>query len=77
MRGLSLFSGIAGLDLAAHAAGIETVAFCEIDPFAVKVLNKRFPGIPVFDDVRKITKEVVPDGSYVPTIDVVHGGFPQ
>ena len=53
------------------------MAFCEIEPFAVKVLNKRFPGIPVFDDVRKITKEVVPDGSYVPTIDVVHGGFPQ
>lgn len=78
MRALSLFSGIGGLDLAAHAAGIETVALCEIEPFAVRILNKRFPGIPVFDDVRTITKEeVVPDGSYVPTIDVVHGGFPQ
>ena len=77
MKALSLFSGIGGLDLAAHAAGIETVAFCEIEPYAVQVLNKRFPGVTVFDDVRKVTKEVVPDGSYVPTIDVVHGGFPQ
>lgn len=73
MRALSLFSGIAGLDLAAHAAGIETVGFCEIEPFAVRILNKRFPGILVFDDVRKITKEVMPDGS---PVDVVHGGFP-
>lgn len=84
MKALSLFSGIGGLDLAAESCGIETAAFCEIEPYAVRILNKRFPGIPVFDDVRKITKdaikeyeEVVPDGSYVPTIDVVHGGFPQ
>ena len=97
MKALSLFSGIGGLDLAAHSVGIETVAFCEIEPYAVQVLNKRFPGVTVFDDVRKVTKEVVnqvikgndknntpkeyeevvPDGSYVPTIDVVHGGFPQ
>ncbi|NCC59204.1 MAG: DNA cytosine methyltransferase, partial [Synergistales bacterium] len=76
LTALSLFSGIGGLDIAARAAGIETVAFCEIDPFAVQILNKRFPGTPVFDDVRKVTKEVMPDGSYG-TIDVVHGGFPQ
>ena len=73
---MSLFSGIGGLDRAAHSAGIETVAFCEIEPFAVRILNKRFPGILVFDDVRKITKEVMPDGS-LGAIDVVHGGFPQ
>ena len=39
MRALSLFSGIAGLDRAAHAAGIETVAFCEIEPFACRIQN--------------------------------------
>lgn len=71
MRALSLFSGIAGLDIAAHAAGIETVAFCEIEPFACRILAKRFPGVPIINDVR----EVVADGS-LGTIDVVHGGFP-
>lgn len=46
MRALSLFSGIAGLDLAAHAAGIETVAFCEIEPYAVSVLkNEGYCGL--------------------------------
>ena len=71
MRALSLFSGIGGLDIAAHAAGIETVGFCEIEPFACRILAKRFPGIPIINDVR----EVVADGS-LGTIDVVHGGFP-
>lgn len=69
MKALSLFSGIGGLDIAAHAAGIETVGFCEIEPFAVKVLERRFPGVPIVDDVRKIRGC---DWS----VDVVHGGFP-
>lgn len=42
MRVLSLFSGIGGLDLAAEWAGMKTVAFCEIDDYAVKVLEKRW-----------------------------------
>ena len=47
MKMLSLFSGIGGIDLAAQWAGIETVAFCEIEPYAVSVLKKRFPGAKV------------------------------
>lgn len=42
LKMLSLFSGIGGMDLAAKWAGIETVAFCEIDGFCRKVLRKNF-----------------------------------
>jgi len=71
MKCLSLFSGIGGLDLAAEMAGIEVSAFCEIEPFPVEVLAKRFPGVPIFDDVRKLKRGDI-DGS----IDIIHGGFP-
>ena len=71
MVGLSLFSGVGGLDLAAEAAGIEIEAMCEIEPFCVRILNKRWPNIPVIDDVRKV------DGkSFARPVDIVFGGFP-
>lgn len=60
-----------GLDLAAEAAGIEIAAMCEIEPFAVGILNKRWPGVPVIDDVLKIRGE-----DYAGTVDIVFGGFP-
>lgn len=46
MRVLSLFSGIGGLDLAAEWAGMKIVAMCEIEPYAIKVLERRFPSQP-------------------------------
>ena len=49
MTHLSLCSGIGGLDLAAEWAGFETVAQCEIDAYASKVLAKNFPGVPNLD----------------------------
>lgn len=74
MRALSLFSGIGGLDLAAEACGIETTAFCEIEDFPVSILKKRWPDIPIYDDVRKIKgSEII---ERLGTVDVVHGGFP-
>ena len=84
MRGISLFTGIGGLDLAAEAAGIEVSAFCEIEPFAVDVLKKRFPGVQIFDDVRKLTKKTFEErmqknetGMDLPEpIDIIFGGFP-
>jgi len=70
MTHLDLFSGIGGFALAAHWAGIETVAFCEIDDFACKVLNKNFPDIPVHRDIREL------DGSLYAGIDLITGGYP-
>jgi len=88
VRALSLFSGIGGLDIAAHAVGIETVAFCEIEPFAVTVLERRFPDVENHGDITRFTNRRLRElggspflrfkcpADYDGTIDVVHGGFP-
>ena len=74
MRVLDLFTGIGGFTLGLERAGFETVAFCEIEPYAQKVLNKNWPGVKLYDDVRGITAErLAADGIGV---DVITGGFP-
>ena len=75
MTALSLFSGIGGMDLAAETAGIRTAAFCEKDAFCRAVLRERWPGVPIFEDVLQLSKEVMADAG-VPPIQIIHGGFP-
>jgi len=75
MKMLSLFSGIGGIDLAASWVGIETVAFCEINPFCQKVLKKHWPDVPIFDDILTLNKEVL-DNAGITGIDIVAGGYP-
>ncbi len=65
LRVLDLFSGIGGSALAAHWAGMQTVAFSEIDPYCVKLLAKRFPGIPIFGDIKKLTKQSLIDAGVI------------
>ena len=74
MKVLDLFAGIGGFTLGLERAGFETVAFCEIEPYAQKVLRKNWPEVPIYDDVRDITAErLVSDGI---SVDVITGGFP-
>lgn len=49
---LDLFSGIGGFALACRWAGIKTIAFCEIDPYCQKVLEKNF-GAKIMDDTER------------------------
>ena len=71
LRTLDLFSGIGGFSLGLErTGGFRTVAFCEIDPFCQRVLAKHWPGVPVHDDVRQLTRE------RVGTAEVICGGFP-
>lgn len=72
-RVLDLFSGIGGFSLGLERAGMETVAFCEIDEFCQKVLAKNFPNKRIFTDIKLLTKENIND---LGKIDVVCGGFP-
>jgi DNA (cytosine-5)-methyltransferase 1 len=75
MRVLDLFSGIGGFSLGLERAGMETVAFCEIEDYPRKVLAKHWPNIPIYDDVRTLTKERL-DSNGIGSIDVICGGFP-
>lgn len=50
----SLFSGVGMLDYGLHLAGWEHRWLCEVDEWRRAVLRKRFPGVPVFDDIRAL-----------------------
>lgn len=71
LKVLDLFSGIGGFSLGLErTGGFETVAFCEINEVARKVLNKHWPTVPIHTDVTKLK------GSDVGSVDVICGGFP-
>jgi len=75
LKVLDLFSGIGGFSLGLErTGGFETVAFCEIEKYPQKVLNKHWPSVPIYEDVRNVTgRQLSADGI---TVDVITGGFP-
>ena len=73
---VSLFSGIGGLDLAAEAAGFETVCQCEWADYPYSILQKHWPDVPKFRDITTFTKEAFFEKTGLETITILSGGFP-
>lgn len=74
MNGLDLFSGIGGLSLALKP-WVRSVAYCERDTYAQSVLLSRIvtgelDRAPIWDDITSL------DGSMLPKLDIIFGGFP-
>jgi DNA (cytosine-5)-methyltransferase 1 len=76
LKHLDLFSGIGGFSLGLESAGlVETVAFCDFDQYCQQVLNKNFPGVPVYGDVKELNYEKLKaDG--IDQVDIITGGYP-
>ncbi len=75
LKHLDLFSGIGGFALGfRNAGGIETVAFCEIEPYARRVLAKNFPGVYIYPDVKEVRGDELI--CRVGRIDIITAGFP-
>lgn len=71
MNLLSLYSGVGGIDLAAHWAGMNTVALCESDAWCRRVLARHWPDVPCFESDENVTRESIHE-----RIDIIAGGPP-
>lgn len=70
---LSLFAGIGGFDLGAYVAGLKFDGhfYSEIDPYACKVMQARFPDAVNLGDICSLNVGGLPNGEWIVT-----GGFP-
>lgn len=64
----SLFSGVGGFELGAEMSGIKTLWNCEFEPHNRQILQKNFPNVKQYTDVREMKN--------VEKVNVICGGFP-
>ena len=75
LRMLDLFAGIGGFSYAGEklVGGYETVAFCEYDEHAQKVLRKHWPDTEIIGDIRELANDAE---RFRGSVDIVCGGYP-
>ena len=66
----SLFDGSGGFPLGGILAGIKPIWKSEIEPFPIRVTEKRLPEVKHYGDVNKL------NGADLPPVDIITGGFP-
>ena len=72
---LDLFSGIGGFSLGLQRAGMHTLAFCESEHFARSVLQRHWPDVACYQDIRRLSAhQLASDG--LPQPQLICGGFP-
>ena len=64
----SLFAGIGGMDLGLERAGFECLWQVEVDDYATRVLERHWPQVQRFRDIRTV--------KHPPRVDLICGGFP-
>jgi DNA (cytosine-5)-methyltransferase 1 len=67
---LSLFAGIGGFDLGLERAGMICKGQVEINDYCRKILEKHWPNVPRWGDIRTINP------AELPAIDLICGGYP-
>ena len=76
LKHLDLFSGIGGFSLGLEATGgFETKAFCDIEKYPRQVLQKHWPHVKQYEDIKELNYErLKADG--IDSIDIITGGYP-
>ena len=62
--------------MAAEWAGFQTVGQCEWADYPTKVLEKHWPDVPRWRDIRSVTADSFYNKTGLRTVDVISGGFP-
>ena len=73
LQHLDLFSGIGGFSLGLEATGgFETKAFCDIEEYPRQVLQKHWPHVKQYKDIKELNYEKLKaDG--IDSIDIITG----